>query len=448
MKIKKSILFLFVALTTQMFAKNIGLDILSYDFKIDMNVKEQSLNVQLQMTIAKTKNHDVKMIFTHFASINSLFIKGKGTKTNVHIRCFSKDSIQLILPENINLSQNLTILFYYHLPLDSINGTKTSGMYSLTRPQKWYPLQYNDLSKHKIQISVPNQYITLSTGDIINVKKEGSIMKYSWEDLYNFTCPLFIFLKDSVKTLERTVMDKKILFYYRTKDTILQREFSNIVCASFKYFYLLFQKEYPYKRYSFLEIPDNPAASAVGSLQVFGNSLLSDYYTYGKLYSLKPAAHEVAHEWWGIGRIHFKDKTTEKGLQFLRESMDEYLTYMFIENYWNNDSLQKCIKISRLYYKSYVNNSSEKCLFDIPHQFNSWEEAVIIYYKGPLIVQKLRESLGNQKWISFLRKFYSTYKDKFATYSDFEAILSLYDNDGSIRASLTKLLTTKGPVEN
>ena len=233
-------------------------------------------------------------------------------------------------------------------------------------------------------------------------------------------------------------------FYFHIEDMLVQDNFKNIVSASFQYFYNFFGEDYPYDTYSFIEIPDNPAGSAAGSLQVFGTTLISDFYTYGKLYSLKPAAHEVAHEWWGIGRIHFKDKTNDKGLQFLRESVNEYLTFMFIEHYWGADSLAKCIDMAKAYYKEYVNGTNEKPLFEVPQQFSTWEEAVVVYYKGPLIVHELRKMLGDENWESFIKTFYSLYKDKYATYDDFIQTLSVYDQKGFITKSLNNYLSTKG----
>ena len=81
---------------------------------------------------------------------------------------------------------------------------------------------------------------------------------------------------------------------------------------------------------------------------------------------------------------------------------------------------------------------------DIPQQFSSWEEAVVVYYKGPLIVHELRKMLGNEVWIRFVKRFYSLYKNKYANYDDFVRTLSVFDKNGTVVTALNHYLMTKG----
>ena len=68
----------------------------------------------------------------------------------------------------------------------------------------------------------------------------------------------------------------------------------------------------------------------------------------------------------------------------------------------------------------------------------------IVDYKGQLIVNELRKMLGDENWESFIKTFYSLYKDKYATYDDFIQTLSVYDQKGFITKSLNNYLSTKG----
>ena len=447
MTIKNIITFCFLLASQILYANNLNNDITDYIIRADYNNTAKTLNVNLQMKIDKLHSGKIDLIFTHFAKISSLNIQEGKSKISLDYQFFSTDSIRLILPEKVKTSKKQTITFEYSFPIDSVSGSK-SGIYTFSRADKWYPLQYNDLSTHTIIISVPDNFTSLSTGDIRSKVEKLGRKTYSWLDKYNFTCPLFIFESTSLKFITKTTENKNINFYFYTKDTLVQNKFIDIVCASFTYFYNFFDGDYPYSTYSFIEIPDYQAGSATGSLQVFGTPLISDCSSNGLLECLKPASHEVAHEWWGIGRLHFKDKTKEEGLQFLRESVNEYLNIMFIGQYWGADSLTKCLQIALSYYKQYINIDNEKVLIEIPQQFITWEEAVVVYYKGALIVHELRKMLGDKKWEEFLKKYYSKYKNKYSTYNDFIITLSQFDKKGAITTRLNNYLKTKGFQEN
>ena len=434
--------FLLVA-SLSLYANKPDFNIIDYNIKAEFDDINNLLKVNLQMKVNNLSDHNLDLMFTHFAKIESLYLQAGKKRSNITWNSLSKDSIRLTLPVNIDFLKQQTIVFNYSIRLDSVSDSK-SFVYSLTRPGKWYPLQYNDLSTHAITITVPSQFSSLSTGNLLSKKEKNKRTIYSWNDPYNFTCPLFIFKSDSLKLITKSAGNTKTNFFFYTQDTLVQNNYMNIVCGSFQYFNNFFGGDYPYNTYSFIEIPDDPAGSATGSLQVFGTALISDFYVYGKLYSLKPAAHEVAHEWWGIGGIHYKDKTNDKGLQFLRESVNEYLAFMFLEHYWGADSLAKCLDMAKAYYKEYVNDTNERTLLEIPQQFTTWEEAVVVYYKGPLIVHELRKMLGDENWDAFIKQFYSSYKNKYATYGDFIKTLSLYDKSGKITNTLNNYLITKG----
>lgn len=447
-QIKKTMLrkiyitFFLIAATLSLNANNDNVHIIDYNLTANFDESKNLLMVDLHMKISDLKVCTIDLMFTHFAKIE--FIELTGTnKNSIPYFYFSTDSIRLTLPANTDIHKVQTIHFKYSLPLDSVSSSK-SFVYALSRPEKWYPLQYNDLSTHTVTIEVPGQFSSLCTGDLIYEKKKNNRKIYSWNDKYNFTCPLFIYKTDSLRLIEKVAGKIKMNFIFYTRDTLVQNNYAGIILASFQYFNNFFDSDYPYNNYSFIEIPDHPAGSAVGSLQVFGTTLISDFYTYGPLYALKPAVHEVAHEWWGIGRIHYKDKTNDKGLQFLRESVNEYLTFMFFEHYWGADSLDKCLETAKAYYKGYVNDTNERLLFEIPQQFSTWEEAVVVYYKGPLIVHELRKMLGDENWQAFIKQFYSLFKNKYATYNDFIKTLSFYDKDGNITRALNNYLNTKG----
>jgi aminopeptidase N len=422
-------------------ANNHAFRIVDYKIHVGFNENNHLLSVDLEMAITELTDNKMELMFTHKADIESISLK--GTNYAVPYCFFGKDSIRVTIPENINIRRTQTLIFKYSLPIDSISGSK-SCVYCFGRGEKWYPLQYNNLSTHTLTVDLPIRYSSLSTGNLLSTRQNNKKKTCKWIDKYNFTIPLFVFNTDSLQLVSKNAENIKMNFYFHSKDTLVQDNFSNIVSASFQYFYRFFGGDYPYDTYSFIEIPDNPAGSATGSLQVYGTTLISDFYTNGKLYSLKPAAHEVAHEWWGVGRIHFKDKTNDKGLQFLRESVNEYLTFMFIEHYWGVDSLAKCKDMARAYYKEYVNDTNEKPIFEVPQQFSTWEEAVVVYYKGPLIADELRKILGDENWVSFIKTFYALYKDKYATYDDFIQTLSVYDQNGLITKTLNNYLSTKG----
>lgn len=107
-----------------------------------------------------------------------------------------------------------------------------------------------------------------------------------------------------------------------------------------------------------------------------------------------------------------------------------------------NDTLKKQLK-SYLELYNEIDKSKEQSILEIT-SVNTKECAYVIYQKGPLVVNKLKNNMGNESWDKFIKEIYNIYYGNFLTYDEFIKTLSKYDAKGNIGKEFNKWLSEVG----
>jgi hypothetical protein len=118
------------------------------------------------------------------------------------------------------------------------------------------------------------------------------------------------------------------------------------------------------------------------------------------------AAHELAHSWWGISVSSYG-----RGTKFLREAFCNFATFRLAGQEFGLDKFAETRAI--LFYRGMAGNR----LFE-----RTRDNANLAYTKGALVLDMLREEMGDGVFFEVLSAFASKDKDAHATFTDFVSL--------------------------
>ena len=269
---------------------------------------------------------------------------------------------------------------------------------------------YSDIADYRVLISMPGEYIVASTGDVI--KKENIDGKVRWTIEEKNVRDFAMVVSEKFKILSDVVDGVKIHSYYIEDiygDLALQTAKDSI-----QIFNRLFGK-YPYKQFSVAA-----ADFFIGGME-YPNLVFIDHTLYAeqsKEFLEYVVAHEAAHQWW-YGLVG-NDEVDEP---WLDEALTEYSTMLYYENKYGKEIKEEIYKkmIVRP-YETYVKREKnlDKSIYKSTKDFkNAREYQVMVYYKGAMFVEELRNVLGDDTFFRAMKIYFDKFKFKNATTQDF-----------------------------
>lgn len=127
-------------------------------------------------------------------------------------------------------------------------------------------------------------------------------------------------------------------------------------------------------------------------------------------------AREIAYQWWGqaVGLKSFDDAWLSQGLS-------QYSSVLYRESQQSaaefQTTLAEILEMGLAF-------EQEASIARAPGQLNDQSPAYrsIVFYKGAYVYHMLRSAIGDDKFFSLVKNFYSTYKNQSAGLDDFEAL--------------------------
>ena len=80
-------------------------------------------------------------------------------------------------------------------------------------------------------------------------------------------------------------------------------------------------------------------------------------------------------------------------------------------------------------------------------RINTREKGLVVYGKGPFVLDLLKKEMGDIKWKNFIRELYLNYLGKILTYDIFKNNLKKYDKSGNLILKFDKMMTEKGIIK-
>lgn len=264
---------------------------------------------------------------------------------------------------------------------------------------------YSECADYDITLTVDSSFAVAASGEKEAERAAGNNTVYTYS-LKNARDFCFV-LGKNFNVIEKKVNDVSVLYYYY--GDVSAEENLEISAECIKYFGETFG-EYPYKTYSVVQ-----TGFCYGGMEYPALSMVSDAL-YGINYKYV-IAHETAHQWWysAVGNNQLENAWQDEGLT-------EYSTVMFFENH-PEYKLEKKALVQSAYsaYKSYfdvysqLKKETDTAMNRKLSEFSGdYEYVNVTYNKGTILFDNLRESLGDNKFKSGLKRYYSEYCYKIA----------------------------------
>lgn len=337
------------------------------------------------------------------------------------------DILLIHLSESLKSKKEIDIDIDFDLTIP--NCTHRFGYYNSTiNLGNWYPIVcayqngewetspyystgdpfVSECANYTVQIDYPQQYSCYATGNRDTDEKGKAI--FSAQAVRDFA--IVLNLQAQAKSANVGNINITYVGYQGDEDIDDNIEIS---LKAMQYFGNTFGK-YPYKNLVVIK-----SAFCQGGMEYPNLVIISDNITNSDEFQ-KVIIHEIAHQWW-YGVVG----NNQISQAWLDESLAEYSTCLFYEdNSEYNHTYQEQIKDATASYLLYVDvisslNGKVNTAMNLPvNKYTSeYEYTYMIYVKGVVMLDSLRETIGKDKLIKALKKYYRQNSYKIANEEDF-----------------------------
>ena len=409
-------------------------DIVINNYFIDTKISfaEQSVQVELICSLQKNKDSDdIQFLLNSSYSMNSISYYDENDWLPILFKFNGKDSLLLITGEVLKNYSNVELKFQYTFEIEEMNDT----LLLLDRGHRWYPLIINQIFTYKMKCEVPEGYRVLSSGNLIeNMKTGNSLFIYECEKPI-FKLPLIVFKNNAYKHLEFLSEKNKLDFYSREIDSTAIIKMLNHADSILSYFSKTIG---PYSREEliFFEVADFGGINVGSGLLTIGkqsvemiNKGFNDFLIL-----------TIAQQWFTTAV--FAD-FNEPGFFFFTISLPHYLRLMYIRGSRGEEAFNEALLKPLEKYKEFAGNEDDIPIIDVDMPYTR-EKGLILYAKGPYVLNMIVQEMGVEVWKLFLRDLYKTYIGKIMTMDDFENYINKYDKSGKILTLFKELINEKG----
>jgi tetratricopeptide (TPR) repeat protein len=346
------------------------------------------------------------------------FIQDKLENMNVRV------DLGQVVPAN----QEVTLIFEYSGALESPQGgpiqnarlafVGEQGSY-LFYAARWFPFhEYAaDRATCEINLTVPKDVIVAGYSEtpvVLTPKRDEATKTELSNFSFTSTKPIlpgnFAAAKYLIRTFDRGGF--KIDFYLKPGDEGWADHAAEIIGQHLEYYASKFG---PYdfgNRLVVAETDDETLETYSGAGIIF---LSPRALTSGHDEVL---AREVAYQWWGqaVGLRSFDDTWLSQGLA-------EFSALLYKKDNGTELQFQQAVQAEMEKALAFEQSSSIR---NAPKQLDDQSPAFrsVIFYKGALVFNMLRQLIGDQKFDQLLREYYSRYKGKNVTLDEFETFAS------------------------
>lgn len=312
-----------------------------------------------------------------------------------------------ITPNTVNLGNFFPILC----------GYQKGGFYESVYYADGDPF-FSECADFKVTLTTPKDYEVASSGVL---QKEQSLegkskREYTVTNARDFA----LVLSKKYEVVTKRVQGVTLAYYYYA-DADAKRTLET-VADCFDFYQSTFGA-YPYATYTVAQTGFCRAGAEYPAL-----TLLSDALTVEE--KARAIAHETAHQWWYavVGNNQVENAWQD-------ESLAEYSALMFFEQYekygYNlQDGVRDALKEYRSYYDVYgsvLGRTDTRMVRHLKEYLSEYEYKCLAYDKGVVMLDSLRKSVGDKKFISALKRYYKNNTFKVASV---ESFISAFEKNG------------------
>ncbi len=268
----------------------------------------------------------------------------------------------------------------------------------------------SEMANYNLNLTFSNELVCATTGNIIKeevgAKKHIEVQAKAVRDV-----ALVLSSKFNLKKIE--LKNTTVNYFGYAGDSDLD-EMASLVKDGLEFFNAKFG-EYPYRQISVVKTP-----FLFGGMEYPNFVMIADNIEE-KQDKARVIIHEIAHQWWYglVGNNQIAEA-------WIDESLTEYSAFLFFENYPEYGlNYKELIEDASSTYDLYVDVITSLggvvnySMIDSVEKYSSeYEYSYMIYVKGVIMYDDIRNVVGDKKFYKTLQKYYKNYRFKIVTGDD------------------------------
>jgi len=395
------------------------IDILHYDLSFDLYPEEKRFDAVAIIT-GKVIDENLKVIELNFYdNFNITEVKVNNVQAD-----FICEDTQFSVPiEKLNKDTFVVKVSYNGTPKKAglsgfVFGKKNgnSFVYNLSEPNyssTWFPCNDFPIDKALLDMKITNDtsQVSVSNGNLVEVKTNDSRKTYHWKTIYPISTYLIAIYSSDYETFTDEYIsldgtETLPLQYYVSKEKLEDAIIDFAEHPEYMRFFAETFGEYPFmdEKYGIAEFLWQAGAMEHQTITGAASNLIT-----GSNYFEGILIHELAHHWWG-------DAVSPKSWNdiWLNEGFSTYSEALYYEFTSGKGALQSTM-ISN-YRDNFPGSLSSPGSF----LFSS-----TVYNKGAWALHMLRNETGDTVFFKILREYFEKYKYQNASTEDFQEICEL-----------------------
>jgi len=315
---------------------------------------------------------------------------------------------------NIEYGGTLKVLPEFNASPDlrhSLDDQVNSRMVELAGYSSWYPqFIFGNAINVSLTVSLPQNWTPICSGTEISRSVKGNRMITRWSspkdmDILILASPEYRKRSLDAAGVHVEIYDTQLPEHFLTKDG------AQIASVLKLYSTTLGDANIPGGTVKHVYSPKRKGQGKAGiarpGLIVTSEGLTLDSLARDPKFSLfQGIAHELGHYWWNFG--------IEQG-DWVNEAFAEYFSAIAVQKISSEEEFRAVMSDYRNQVAALPSDAPS--VATVPQ----WGNFVVRYYKGALMLDELRQTMGDEKFFQAAREFYQTHTGRPTSTADFRA---------------------------
>lgn len=437
MKFKICFLILFVGITTIGISQNTTNykaerekthSLIHTKLKVDFNFDKKELNGEAWIT-AKPYFYDSSTFVLDAKAMLIHTITLQNKKLDYH---YDGYQITINLPKKYTKEETFTVYINYTARPEKVKEkgsdaiTAAKGLYFINasgidknKPTQiwtqgetegsscWFPTidAPNQKTTQEIYITVPNKYVTLSNGELVNQTKIGANRTDYWKLDKKHAPYLFFLGVGEFQIIKDTYKNIPVNYYVEKEYAPYAKQIFGNTPEMMQFFSEKLGVEFPWNKYSQIVVRDYVSGAMENTTAVVHGE--QAYQKPGQLIDENKhentIAHELFHHWFGnlVTSESWSNLT-------LNESFANYSEYLWLEYKYGKEAAAMHLYDNNLLYLNGQETDKKLVRFNYDDKEDLFD--LVSYNKGGAILHMLRNYVGDEAFFTALKAYLTEYK--------------------------------------
>ena len=437
MKFKICFLILFLGITTIGISQNTTNykaerekthSLIHTKLKVDFNFDKKELNGEAWIT-AKPYFYDSSTFILDAKAMLIHTITLQNKKLDYH---YDGYQITINLPKKYTKEETFTVYINYTARPEKVKEkgsdaiTAAKGLYFINasgidknKPTQiwtqgetegsscWFPTidAPNQKTTQEIYITVPNKYVTLSNGELVNQTKIGANRTDYWKLDKKHAPYLFFLGVGEFQIIKDTHKNIPVNYYVEKEYVPYAKQIFGNTPEMMQFFSEKLGVEFPWNKYSQIVVRDYVSGAMENTTAVVHGE--QAYQKPGQLIDENKhentIAHELFHHWFGnlVTSESWSNLT-------LNESFANYSEYLWLEYKYGKEAAAMHLYDNNLLYLNGQETDKKLVRFNYDDKEDLFD--LVSYNKGGAILHMLRNYVGDEAFFTGLKTYLTEYK--------------------------------------